>query len=135
MSELDLLDLARSCSANITSDFAQVITVNFAMVVAIYYFLNQAKIGIKLFAFLVYLIGMLMYLGVMLFESNLKLGAVEALKALHSPSAVTARYVGLSESWLAHTISVLENTALWVLVLGVGYLLFFWDKSSHIRAD
>ena len=37
MSELDLLNLARSCGQNISSEFAQVITITFAMVVAIYY--------------------------------------------------------------------------------------------------
>jgi hypothetical protein len=135
MGELDLLNLARSCSANITADFAQVITINFAMVVAIYYFLNEAKIGMRVFAFLVYLIGMFMYVGVMLVESNLKFTTLQALAALRSPSSVTARYVSLNDSWLAHTTSALENVALWVLVLGALYLLFFWDKASHTRAN
>lgn len=48
MSELDLLNLARSCEQSISSDFAQVITITFAMVVAIYYFLHQAGIRMKI---------------------------------------------------------------------------------------
>jgi hypothetical protein len=52
MSALELLNLARACTGNITSYFSQVITITFAMVVAIYYFLNQAKLGMKVFAFL-----------------------------------------------------------------------------------
>jgi len=135
MTELDLLNLARSCSTNTTSDFAQMITINFAMVVAIYYFLNQAKIGLKFFASLVYLIGMLMYLGVMLFETNLKYATLQALRALPSPSAVTVRYLALYDSWLGTVTSVLENVAIWVLVFGTLYLLFFWDKASHTRAN
>ena len=42
MSELDLLNLGRSITANEVSWFAQVITINFAMAVGIYYFLNRA---------------------------------------------------------------------------------------------
>ena len=37
MSEFDLLNLARSRGQSVNSDFAQVITITFAMVVAIYY--------------------------------------------------------------------------------------------------
>ena len=47
MSELDLLSLARSCGQSVNSDFAQVITITFAMVIATYYFLHQAGIRMK----------------------------------------------------------------------------------------
>lgn len=57
VSEIDLLDLARSCGQTISGDFAQVITIIFAMVVAIYYFLHQAGIRMKLFAFAIYTCG------------------------------------------------------------------------------
>jgi hypothetical protein len=40
MSELDLLNLARSCGQSVRDSFAQIITITFAMVVAIYYFLH-----------------------------------------------------------------------------------------------
>jgi hypothetical protein len=63
MSELDLLNLARSCGQSVNSDFAQVITITFAMVIATYYFLHQAGIRMKLFAFAIYTCGMLAYLG------------------------------------------------------------------------
>ncbi len=66
ISELDLLNLVRSCGQTISTDFAQVITITFAMVVAIYYFLHQAGIRMKIFAFAIYTCGMLAYLGMML---------------------------------------------------------------------
>jgi len=50
MSQLEILNLARSCRQTIDSDFAQVITITFAMVVAIYYFLHQAGVRMKIFA-------------------------------------------------------------------------------------
>lgn len=70
MNEIDLLNLARGCGQSISSDFAQVITVTFAMVVAIYYFLHQAGIRMKLFAFTIYTCGMLAYYGMMLLETS-----------------------------------------------------------------
>ena len=128
MTELELLNLARSAGDTITADFSQVITINFAMVVAIYYFLNRASLSLKVFAIIVYGIGMLMYVGVMLEESNVKAAALASLKALPpaSLSPVGARYIALNESWLALTTSIFKNLALWVLASGVVYLLFFW---------
>ncbi len=134
MTDLELLTLARSTSDNITGDFSQVITINFAMVVAIYYFLNQARLGMKLFAFLVYLIGMLMYVGVMLVETNVHAAAVTALAALpqQSMSGPAREYVALSGTWLYGATSLLKNLSLWVLAIGMAYLLFFWRKADHI---
>ncbi|HXL99391.1 MAG TPA: hypothetical protein VN932_05620 [Rhizomicrobium sp.] len=128
MSELDLLNLARSDTANEVAFFAQVITINFAMVVAIYYFLSQARLAMKLFAFAAYGVGMLLYLGQMLIETNLKYAVLASLKALPRPSAVTQEYLGLNDSWLGHANVVLFNGAFWILGLGIFYLLFFWKK-------
>jgi len=85
MSELDLLNLARSCGQTVSSDFAQVITITFAMVVAIYYFLHQAGIRMKILAFAIYTCGMLAYLGMMLLESGVNSGAQQALRLALGP--------------------------------------------------
>jgi hypothetical protein len=131
MSELDLLNLARSTTQNEVSMFAQVITINFAMVVAIYYFLNQANLVMKIFTyFFAYLVGMLLYLGEMLLETNVKASVLQSLRALPHPSAVTQRYLGVGDSWLGVTTSVLFNGAFWILALTMFYLLFFWKKTE-----
>lgn len=130
ISELDLLNLARSCGQSISGDFAQVITITFAMVVAIYYFLHQAGTRMKVFAFAIYTCGMLTYLGMMLMESGVGIGAQQSLRAIPhaAQSAPTQFYLGLRASWVGATATLLLNLVFWVLWLGTGYLLFFWRK-------
>ena len=54
MSEIDLFNLARATTAVEIGYFTQMITINFAMIVAIYYFLNQANLPMKILAFIAY---------------------------------------------------------------------------------
>jgi len=133
MSELDLLTLARTCTQNEIGYFAQMITINFAMIVAIYYFLNQARLAMRLFAFVAYLIGMMLFFGEMLIETNLKVQILQSLRELPHTTAVTQRYLGLYDTWLTTMTAALFNVAIWVLCLGVFYLLFFWTKSPEER--
>jgi hypothetical protein len=136
MSELDLLNLGRSCGQSIGSDFAQVIAITFAMVVAIYYFLHQAGIRMKFFAFAIYTFGMLAYLGMMLLESNVGVGAQDALGAIPqaAQSLPTQHYLGVRASWVGVTSSLLLNLVYWTLWVGTGYLLFFWRKPQESAA-
>jgi len=133
MTELDLLNLARGSTAIEIGYFAQMITINFAMIVAIYYFLNQANLVMKIMAFIAYMVGMALFLGEMLFETNVKVTVLAALKALPHASAITTLYLALYDTWLGVTIAALLNGAVWILVLGVFYLLFFWKKSPEER--
>ena len=133
MTELDLLELARNCTASSIGYFTQMITINFAMIVAIYYFLNQARLAMKIFAYLAYMVGMGLFLGQMLFETNVKFTILQTLKALPHASPVTLEYVGLYDSWLSRTTAVFMNGAIWILCIGVFYLLFFWKKSPEER--
>ena len=130
MSEQELMGLARSITANEVSWFGQIITINFAMIVGIYYFLNRAQIALKLFAFGVYLVGMLLYLGEMLLETNVKSVAIRSLAALPHRSDVGQAYLDVSASWLGVLTIVLFNGAFWLLAAGVFYLLFFWREKT-----
>ena len=131
MTETDLLNLGRSITANEVSWLGQVITINFAMVVGIYYFLNRAGLALKIFAFIAYMLGMLLYLGEMLIETNVKFLVMQTLKALPHPSPITQQYVGVSNSWLGDTTRILFNSAFWLLAAGVFYLLFFWKREQE----
>jgi hypothetical protein len=131
VSELELLNLARSTTENQVSWFAQMITVNFGMIVAIYYFLHSARILLKLFTFFAYTVGMLVLLGEMLVETNIKSGAIEALRALPSAqlSRPTVHYLAVYDSWVSLTTRVTFNLAVWLFWLGTFYLLFFWRRN------
>ncbi|MEP6809907.1 MAG: hypothetical protein ABI992_06665 [Chthoniobacterales bacterium] len=131
---MDLLNLARSCGQNINGDLAQIITITFAMVVAVYYFLHQAGIRMKIFAFVLYTCGMLTYLGMMLLESSVLTGAQMALRAIPEAARLfpTLQYLGVRQSWVGTMSTLLLNLVYWILWLGVGYLLFFWRKPTEI---
>ena len=130
MSELDLLNLARSATEHQVAWFAQMLSVNFAMVVAIYYFLHRATIALRLFSFFAYTVGMLVFLGQMLGEANVKAGVLEALRAL--PVAVLSRpsvyYLEFSNSGVALVTHVTFNLSIWLLWIGISYLLFFSQR-------
>ena len=130
MNEGDLLNLGRSITANEVSWLGQVITINFAMAVGIYYFLGRAQLQLKIFAFVAYLLGTLLYLGQMLIESGLKRQVLTSLQALHSLSPVGRTYVGISASWLGGLTTLLFNAAFWILAIGIFYLLFFWKRHT-----
>jgi hypothetical protein len=130
MTEADLLTLARSVTGNEVSWLGQAITINFAMVVGIYYFLNRAQLALKIFAFVAYVLGMLLYLGEILLESNLRRQTISALDALPHRSPVAQAYLDISKSWLERGTLLLFNGAFWVLLAGIFYLLFLWQRES-----
>jgi len=134
MSESDLLTLAHAYNDSIVNAFGQVITITFAMVIGIYYFLNQAKIGLKIFAYIVYSIGMFLYFGLMVASSNVVIGIHEALRALPADhvSRPTAHLLSVNDSWVGLASAALIMGGFWILWLGVAWLLFVWRKADHI---
>lgn len=133
MTELDLLNLGRAITATETGLFTQIITISFAMIVAIFYFLHQARLQMKMFAFVAYAVGMFLFFGEMLLESNVKFSVMGALAALHSTSAVTQEYVGIARSWVGSATTILLTGSFWLLLIGNFFLLFFWKKDAITR--
>ncbi len=133
MTELDLLNLGRSITEHQVTWFAQMITINFGMVVAIYYFLHGAKLALKVFTFFAYTVGMLVLLGEMLVETNVKTGVVEALRALPAEhlSRPTVHYLAVFDSWVALITTITFNLSIWLFWFGILYLLFFWKRHSQ----
>lgn len=133
MGEVELLQILRETNAAIAGHYAQVISITFAMVVAIFYFLNRSGMALKVLAFVVYLVGMFMFIGLMLEESNFKQVALDQLAAL--PRASLSGYADgvlqLQRSWLFTATSVLLNAGLWLMIGANAWMLFVWRRPDH----
>jgi hypothetical protein len=128
MGETELIGIIRDSSVYYATLFGEIITINFAMIVAIYYFLHDAPLKLKLAAFGVYAIGMLSLIGQMVIESNFKYIAIRALAALPPErlSPLGAGYLQLRGSWLVVATTIFLSVSIWILFAVIAYLLFWW---------
>ena len=137
MGETELIGMIRDVNAQYAVLFGQIITINFAMIVAIYYFLHRSALLFRIAAFAFYAIGMLALIGLMLEQANYKNQALIALRALPAGqrSALTDSLLALNQSWLAQATSFFLNASLWVLFAVVAYLLFWWRGDPQQRVS
>src|SRR4051794_38365791 len=107
MGETELVGMIRDVNVQYAVLFSQIITINFAMIVAIYYFLHRSTLLFRVAAFGFYAIGMLALIGLMLEQSNYKYRALLALRALPADkrSPFTDSLLAINQSWLAETTS------------------------------
>ena len=128
MGETELIGMVRDVNAQYAVLFGQIITINFAMIVAIYYFLHRSGFLFRIAAFGFYAIGMLALIGMMLEQANYKNQALLALQALPAAkrSPVADSLLAVNQSWVFQTTSFFLNASLWVLFAVVAYLLFWW---------
>lgn len=128
MGEAELIGIIRDVDAQYAVLLGQLITINFAMILAIYYFLYRAPLRFRAAAFGLYVIGMLALIGMMLEQANYKFRALEALAGLPPGrrSDLGLSIVALHHSWLAEANSLMLNICVWVLFVAIAYLLFSW---------
>ena len=135
MGETELIGLIRDVNAQYAVLFAQIITINFAMVVAIYYFLHRAPMLFRVAAFGFYAIGMLALFGLMLEQSNSKYQALNALAALPAArrSEVGDAFLAIHHSWLSQVTSTFLTVSVLLLFVGICVLLFWWRGDPEQR--
>ena len=133
MGETELIGLIRDVNAQYATLFGEIITINFAMIVAIYYFLHRAGMLFRVAAFGFYAIGMLALIGLMLEQANYKMQALNALAALPQRSRIGDSVIAIHQSWLSGVTSFFLNASLWVLFAAVAYLLFWWRGDPEKR--
>ena len=128
MSESELLSIGRAATEHLVTWFGQMLTITFAMIVAIYYFLKDARLSLKLFTFIAYSFGMTVLLGVMLVESNIKSGATQALQQMPKEqlSGPTLYYLELSQSWMSTVVSLTFNLSVWGIMGWRVLFAFLW---------
>ena len=135
MGETELIGIVRDVNAQYATLFGEIITINFAMIVAIYYFLHRAPVLFRAAAFAFYAIGMLAMVGLMLEQANYKNQALIALAALpvRQRSPIADSILALHQSWLSQVTGFFLNASLWVLFAVVAYLLFAWKGDPEAR--
>ncbi len=80
MSQAEIFSLVQQVQDQYGSLFAQLITINFAMIVAIWYFLHRTQFRFRIATFVFFLVGMLTLVGLMLQQANIKGLARRALE-------------------------------------------------------
>jgi hypothetical protein len=128
MGETELIGLIRDVNVQYATLFGEIITINFAMIVAIYYFLHRASLVFRIASFSFYAIGMLALIGLMLEQANYKYQALAALAALppHQRSRLGDVVIAIHQSWLSQVTGFFLNASLWVLFAAIAFLLFGW---------
>lgn len=137
MGETELIGMIRDVNAQYAALFGQIITINFAMIVAIYYFLHRSALLFRIAAFAFYAIGMLALVGLLLEQANYKYQALRTLAALHAGhrSSVADGIIALHQQWLFQATSFFLNASLWVLFAVIAYLLFWWRGDPERRTS
>ena len=132
MNELDAIQVLQEGRAQFSALIGQIIAINFAMVIGIYYFLNRAGLVLKWASFVLYSLGVFMYLGLSIVQSIGIGGALTALRALPAEelSPIGQAQLAFYDSPIADIIIFITNAPMWALYLIVIYLLFFWKKTE-----
>lgn len=132
MTELEMITLLQDVLAQITEIFGQIVAITFAMVVATYYFLNTASLRLRIAAFTLYSIGMIMYFLLAVRQSVLS-GALAAQYETADPQTIgpiLSAIRDFSDTPVALMLNLSLNLSAIALWIGIFYLVFIWKKVS-----
>lgn len=133
MSEAEILSLLESYTGQQVQLIIQVISLHFALVVAVFYFLHRSGRAMKLAVFILYSLGNALFLGLIY---NLSLKVVAARQDLVAVREGGAELSAISQTILndiqpfTNMTSVIANVSFVALWFGAIYFLFFWKKQD-----
>ena len=130
MNEYELLQIIQASRSQFVVLITQIVAVNFAMIVAIYYFLNRAGLPLKIAAFFLYLLGSFMFLALAIEQANVQNAVRDGLRELEATGLgpVGRQVIDSVVSPWATALEILVNLSYWALWICVSWLLFFWKK-------
>jgi hypothetical protein len=131
MSEAEILSLLENYTEQQTQLIVQVVSLHFALVVAIFYFLHRSGLAMKGAVFLLYTLGNALFLGLIYNLSIKVVAARQDLIGLQQDGAelsVIAQTVLNSLQPFTNVVSIIANIAFVALWMGAVYFLFFWKK-------
>jgi hypothetical protein len=133
MSEYEILDLYASATADQTAIIGLLISLHFAMIVGIFYFLHRSGWAMKAAILVLYTLGYALLIGLMFNQSAMVFGASRDLIALTEAGSrltgvgYTALQQASDESW----VNIVATVALLALWFGTVFFLFFWKRPKE----
>lgn len=130
MTEAEILTLLQSYHDAQAALIGQVVSLHFALVVAVFYFLHRSGLRMKLAIFVLYTLGNLLFLG-LIYNITVKVVAARAELEAMREAGVHLTRVGLSVldstgAPFVNVASLAANIAFVALWIGAVYFLFFW---------
>lgn len=131
MSEAEILQLLENYTEQQTQLIIQIVSLHFALVVAVFYFLHRSGLAMKLAIFALYMLGNTLFLGLIY---NLSLKVVAARTDLLALQARGVELSAMSNTVLdnlrpfINAASLIANISFVALWIGAVYFLFFWKK-------
>ena len=131
MSEAEILSLLENYTEQQTQLIVQVVSLHFALVVSIFYFLHRSGLAMKLAVFALYTLGNALFLGLIY---NLSLKVVASRHDLIGLQQDGVELSAVSQTVLnslqpfTNVTSIIANVSFVALWIGAIYFLFFWKK-------
>lgn len=131
MSEAEILSLLENYTEQQMQLIIQVVSLHFALVIAVFYFLHRSGLVMKFAVFALYTIGNLLFLG-LIYNLSIKVVAAryDLLQLRESGVELSAISLTVLENLrpFVNVASLMANIAFVALWIGAVYFLFFWRK-------
>lgn len=131
MTEAEILQLLESYTEQQTQLIIQVVSLHFALVVAVFYFLHRSGLIMKVAIFALYTLGNALFLGLIYNLSIKVVAARNDLLALQSNgtelSTISLSVLNNLQPYV-NIASIIANISFVALWIGAVYFLFFWKR-------
>lgn len=134
MSEAEILQGVLLARTQLDTTLTQTISITFALIVAVYYFVHRSSILIKLFVLGLYIIGWLTFMVSGILTADHLNGLLKALSSLAQETEISVAGSAILKSLQSTTYSlflIMANIVNFIVLFGVIGLLFFWKKPEH----
>jgi hypothetical protein len=131
MSEAEILSLLENYTEQQTQLIIQVVSLHFALVVGVFYFLHRSGLAMKFAVFALYTLGNALFLG-LIYNLSLKVVAsrhdlIELQENGVELSAISQTVLNSLQPF-TNVTSIIANISFVALWIGAIYFLFFWKK-------